>query len=692
MAPIRRKKRQLKSPGSPVTAAATIHSPEEILVLAAPRRLLSFAAVLFLASTHAWAEQWIKPTQEELQMTAEPDAPGAAAICLLRDERADDKTHFHTTYMRIKILSEKGKEYADQEIDYEGGQFKVSEVEGRTIHSDGTVIPFTSKPYKKFMEKSGQRKYMATVFTLPDVQVGSILEYRYSLDYESNLVVSPRWYLQGPLYTRKAHFYFMPTTHELEDGHGGAKPASVAYTSVLPPGAKVVFAPSNQSYSLDVEKIPAYPEEDYLPPIHNYTFRALFYYTIAQTTDEYWATEGKYWSKGVERFIDAGKLSSIESQIISPADTPAEKLQKIYGAVMTIENTTFTRAHTEAENKALGIKTQTAADIWAQKRGDRDEIARLFVGLARAAGFNAYVGYVTNRDRNLFVADYLDMSQLDDEIAIVEVEGKERFFDPGERYAAYGELHWKHAATEGIRQSSKGAIVFFTPGPAYQSSTESRSAYLDIQPDGKVTGSIRIVLTGTPALRWREFALSNDQDALKQQFTATVQEQMPAGIEVETDHFLGLTDWQTNLQAALKVTGSMGTSTGKRIFLPGTFFEATSQPLFALAKRTEPIDLNYPYSVQDSVTMKLPASFDIESLPKDTEFVFPQKLLYRAKFTRQADTMNATRIMVVGNILYKADEYPQLKDFYQKVNAKDKEPAVLQFTRPPGTAAAGTGK
>jgi Domain of Unknown Function with PDB structure (DUF3857) len=661
-------------------------------VLAAPRRLLTFAAVLFLTSTSGWAEQWIKPTPEELQMTVEPDAPDAAAICLLRDERVDDKTHFHSFYMRIKILSEKGKEYADQEIDYEGGQFRVAEVEGRTIHSDGTVIPFTGKPYQKLVERSGKEKYKATVFTLPDVQVGSILEYRYSLTYESNLVVSPRWYLQGALYTRKAHFYFLPTTHELEDGHGGAQPARVGYTAVLPPGAKVVFAPASQSYSLDVEKIPAYPKEDYLPPMHNYTFRALFYYTIARTTDEYWATEGKYWSKGVERFIDAGKLSSIESQIVSPADTPAQKLQKIYGAVMTIENTTFTREHTEAEDRALGLKTKIAADIWAQKRGNRDEITRLFVGLARAAGFNAYVGYVTNRDRNLFVPDYLDMAQLDDEIAIVEVEGKEKFFDPGERYAAFGDLHWKHAAAGGIRQTDRGAVVFWTPGPAYQSSTELRSAYLKIEPDGKVTGSIRIVLTGTPALRWREFALDNDQDALKQQFTATVQHQMPAGVEVKTDHFLGLTDWQTNLQAVLSVTGSMGTVTGKRVFLPATFFEATSQPLFALEKRTEPIDLNYPYSVQDSVTIKLPPAFEIESLPKDTEFTFPQNALYRAKFTREADTMNAARIMVVGNILYKADEYPQLKDFYQKVIAKDKEPAVLQFSQRAGTAAAGTGK
>ena len=51
-----------------------------------------------------------------------------------------------------------------------------------------------------------------------------------------------------------------------------------------------------------------------MPPMHNYTFRALFYYTIAKTTDEYWATEGKYWSKNVDRFIDAGKLSSIATR------------------------------------------------------------------------------------------------------------------------------------------------------------------------------------------------------------------------------------------------------------------------------------------------------------------------------------------------------------------------------------------
>jgi Domain of Unknown Function with PDB structure (DUF3857) len=649
-------------------------------------RFLSLVAVIVSSSIHAYADSWIQPTPEELQMTAEPAAPGAPAIYLYLEEKADDKIHIHATYVRLKVLTEKGKQYADQEINYEGRQFKINGVEGRTIHSDGTVIPFTGKPYQKLVKKNGKEKYMATVFTLPDVQVGSIIEYRYTLAYESNLVVSPRWYLQGPLYTRKAHFFFLPSERALEDGHGGVVQGHVAYAADLPPGAKVVYAPSNQSYSLDVEKIPAYPEEDYMPPMHSYTYRALFYYTVARTTDEYWATEGKYWSKNVDRFMDSGKLSSIAGGMVSPSDTPVQKLQKIYGAVMTVENTAFTREHSGEEDKALGIKIKTAAEIWAQKRGDRDEITRLFVGLARAAGFKAYLAYVTNRDYHLFVPNFLDMSQLDDEVAIVEVAGKETFFDPGERYAEFGSLHWKHAATQGIRQTDKGTVVFLTPSPVYQTTNLLRVANLEIKPDGKVSGAIRIALNGAAALRWREFALSNGEDALKQQFTETVQAQVPAGIEVKIDHFLGLTDWNTNLMAMMSVTGSMGTSTGKRVFLPATFFESTSHALFALEKRTEPIDLNYPYIAQDTVEIKLPAAFDIESLPKDSEFSDPQNTLYRAKFTHEPGALKSQRILVVGNVVYKADEYPQLKDFYQKVNAKDKEPAVLQFTQAASTA------
>jgi Domain of Unknown Function with PDB structure (DUF3857)/Transglutaminase-like superfamily len=660
--------------------------------LVAPlRRSLSLAvtSILILSGVHAFADSWTKPTPEELQMTSEPAAPGAAAIYLLRDENADDKLHVHITYARVKILTEKGKQYADQEISYQSNTFRIFGVEGRTIHSDGTVIPFTGKPYVKFLEKNGTEKYKATVFTMPDVQVGSILEYRYVLAYESNLVVSPLWYLQGPLYVRKGHFRFAPSDRVIQDGHGGIMQGHYAYAAVLPPDSKVVYSPAGKFYTIDATNISALPEEEFMPPMRNYSYHALFYYTTAKTADEYWSNEGKYWSRTADKFIDEGKLSAAVSQIVSPADTPAQKLEKIYGAVMKLENTGFTREHSEAEDKAQGLRTRTAADIWQQKRGNRNEIAQLFVGLARAAGLKAYVGIVTNRDRNLFLPEYLDMGQLDDDIAIVELNGKDNFFDPGQRYAAFGQLHWKHTATRGIRQIERGTAVFDTPIANYKTNNEIRSANLEIEPDGKVSGSIRIILTGSRALYWRENALRNGEDEFKTDFERSMQSEMPPGIEVKADHFLGLTDWETNFQGVLKVSGSMGTATAKRVFLPASFFAATGHPLFALDKRTMPVDLRYPYSVQDVVSLKLPPAFEIESLPKDTEFTFPQMALYRAKFTREGAVVNSSRALVLGNPIYRVEEYPQLKDFYEKVNAKDKEPAVLELTK---TASAGSGE
>jgi hypothetical protein len=171
-----------------------------------------------------------------------------------------------------------------------------------------------------------------------------------------------------------------------------------------------------------------------------------------------------------------------------------------------------------------------------------------------------------------------------------------------------------------------------------------------------------------------------------------VQRDVPPGIEVKVQHFLALTEWDKTFMCVLNVTGSMGTSTAKRVFLPATFFEATSHPLFALDKRTMPIDLDYPLAAQDTLSIKLPATFDIESLPKDAEVTFPQNAFYRAKYTRDPGQVKSLRLFVLGNSIYRAEEYPQLKDFYEKINAKDKEPAVLEFTQAAsitGDAAAG---
>src|SRR5580692_6015888 len=83
--------------------------------------------------------QFQPPDPDELKMTSDPKAPGAAAVYLEVREIDDDPIHYQLFYKRIKVLTEKGKELANVDVPY-GGDWKVQDIKGRTIHSDGTII------------------------------------------------------------------------------------------------------------------------------------------------------------------------------------------------------------------------------------------------------------------------------------------------------------------------------------------------------------------------------------------------------------------------------------------------------------------------------------------------------------------------------------------------------------------------
>lgn len=177
------------------------------MVRSARSLLLSLPLIFaWFLTLPALASDWTQPSPDELKMTSDPAAPDAPAVYLYREEIVNDKEHFHRVYARIKILNEKGKEqFSDIEIPYEAGGSNVRAVEGRTIHADGTVIPFTGKPWSKELEKSGGVKWMEKGFSMPDVQVGSILEYRWDVQYDDNWFYPPDWILPQSVYVHKAH-------------------------------------------------------------------------------------------------------------------------------------------------------------------------------------------------------------------------------------------------------------------------------------------------------------------------------------------------------------------------------------------------------------------------------------------------------------------------------------------------------
>ena len=77
-------------------------------------------------------------------MTSDPKAPGAKEVYLTLEDNLDDGSKTRTYYERIKVLTEKGKEAATVRFTHDPDT--KFEVEARTIHVDGTVIPMTDKP------------------------------------------------------------------------------------------------------------------------------------------------------------------------------------------------------------------------------------------------------------------------------------------------------------------------------------------------------------------------------------------------------------------------------------------------------------------------------------------------------------------------------------------------------------------
>jgi len=617
-------------------------------------------------------------------MTSDPKAPGAAAVYLYREETTDDNLHFHSYLERIKVLTEKGKELATVRIPYEHGEFKVTDIQGRTIHADGTIIPLTAKPSDLVDFKSKNYQVNTMVFTLPSVEVGSILEYRLQLRYDDNTVSSPTWDVQQSYFVHKAHYSFIPSSNGGYITNGRGEALSRLMYGARADGATKVVVNAKGRYTFDITDVPPIPTDDWMPPLNSINWRVEFYYTQYATSADFWQNEGKRWARETDRFANPSKgLEQAAAQIVAPGDSEETKARKIYEAVMKLDNTSFTREKSVVERKKEKLKDiKTAEDVWKEKSGSANELALLYVALARAAGLQAFPMQVVNRNRAIFDQTYLSTYQLDDDIAIVVIAGKEVYLDPGQEKCPFGLLHWKHSMAAGLRLSATGPGYGNTPPNTYKQSVVTRVADITIAADSTITGTLRFVMSGQEALHWRQIDLENDPEEVKKQFNESMRAYIPDGVQADFDHFLGLDDYNANLIGFVKVTGNCGNATGKHFFLPGLFFESRAKhPFVSEDKRTIPVDVRYAREEEDDVTYHLPPGYTVESSPQNGNISWPNHALLRITSSSKDTGVNLVRTMAYNFVLLDPKEYSDLHDFYQKVATADQQQLVL--TRAP---------
>jgi uncharacterized protein DUF3857 len=157
-------------------------------------------------------DDWLAIPPEDLALKDNPKQPGADAMVLYREVNVDAKSASVNNYMRIKIFTQAGvKSQADIEIPYAGSQGEsIQGVQARTIRPDGSVVNFDGKPFDKEIVKGAGVKYLAKTFTMPNVEPGSIIEYRYREQYDDRYYWSLGWTVQEDLFTRLARFSIKP--------------------------------------------------------------------------------------------------------------------------------------------------------------------------------------------------------------------------------------------------------------------------------------------------------------------------------------------------------------------------------------------------------------------------------------------------------------------------------------------------
>ena len=143
---------------------------------------LLVTVVLALAGArHASAQAWPPVTPEEKAMTDCPQQPGADAVWLYREQIADHEAFTTTVFKRMKILKDSGRDHANIEIAYYAGSQRVDGLEIRHIPPQGGPVPFRGQVFDKTALRYRRFRVAVKTFAVPDVAVGSIIEFRYRI-------------------------------------------------------------------------------------------------------------------------------------------------------------------------------------------------------------------------------------------------------------------------------------------------------------------------------------------------------------------------------------------------------------------------------------------------------------------------------------------------------------------------------
>ena len=653
--------------------------------------LAVFGVLAALAGVHTTAgDDWLPISPADLALKDNPAQPGANAMILYRRSHIDAKQLHQEEdsdeeYIRIKIFTAKGvKEQSEVPIYFFKENSEIKDIRARTIEPDGRIVNFSGQVFEETVARGGT-EWQTKIFSLPDVQPGCIVEYRYRHQYRwesgpEHYLHGQTWNVSGHLFTRDASFSIDPYVPR-----SSFDPTLYFRTTGLPQGS-LPQRQGNGSYKMEIHNIPGVEEEPLMPPRQALEARVEFFYRekgqpAGETTEQYWNRVGKKWSDELDRFLNKKSVLDSElSQTVAAGDTPESKLRKIYARVQRIRDLSYEPAKTAVEKKAENIQADTNVEQVLQ-RGNANgrQMNWTFIGLARAAGFEAFEVYLVPRNRDLFRPAGQDARSLTADIVWARAGGKEYWLDPAALYYPFGLIPWYETESKGVRVAKQGAEFVETPAASSADAKEARRADLELKEDGSAGGKLAVEFSGGIAAIERTSHRRDDETGRKKAFEKEIQGWLPAGANFEVTK---ISDWDDTSQP-LRVEGTvkvpvLGSPAGHRMVVPLSLFQSDFRKSFEAERRVNPVHFSYRFEKTDEVKIHGPAGYKIEALPP-RKIVNPGTAMsYEIAPAQQGDALEVKRSFVLSDINYPADSYAALRSFFNLIRTNDEAQVVLQ--------------
>ena len=653
-----------------------------------PRLLLPLLLLclgLILPAAIFAGDDWKPINPADLALKTSVVEKDADAEALTWEVRIDDSQINELAlnhYLRVKIFTERGKESQSKiDIPYYSST-RIRDIAARVIKPDGSVLELNKDDvFERTIVKASGVRVKAKSFALPGVEPGSIVEYRWREVYPGGNLNRMRLQFQRDIPVQTVTYYLKPYM-------------GMRYQPFHMGEAKFVKG-KDGFYELSKNNMPAFREEAHMPPEDEVRSWVFLYYSedVKEETEKYWRDYGKkIFASSKDEMKVSDEVNKAAAGIIGDANTPAEKLQRIYDFCRTkIKNISDDASGMSDDEKKKLKEIKSPADTLKRGIGTGSNIDMLFAALAKAAGFDVRLALSGNRDDLFFEKGLANSSFLESAFIAVRAGDQWQYFSPAEMYTSFGMLGWPEEGQDVLITDPKEPTWVRTSIAAPEKSLEKRTANLQLLDDGTLEGNVRLEYTGHLGFDKKEY---NDDDSPTQR-EETLRNNLKGRMstaELSEIKIENVTDPIKPFiyEYHVRVPG-YAQRTGKRIFLQPAFFEHGIGPLFSGSERRHPIYFHYPWLEEDEVRIDLPAGYALDNADAPAPITVVGVSEYKPSIavTKDGKTLIYKRRFFFGaseRILFPVTAYTSLKALFDAINKEDDHTITLKQTA--GTAVA----